>query len=240
MFIKLAICDDEELVRIKLSTIINEYFKSIKRQILVIDFRTGEEFLKSGIRFDVVFLDIEMPIINGIETAKKLRKWDVNSKIIYVTNNSNYKDCAYKVHAFDYISKPVTERTINNVLHDVVRYLDNTSENHKYAFKTDEGFKTLFLEDIYYFEYLARKVRIINLNGKYTASYSLKELYGRLNTFNFESPHKSYIVNMSYVKYIKGFDIIMENGDTIPLAQKKAVKFKELFNDFLQTTFNKI
>ena len=71
-------------------------------------------------------------------------------------------------------------------------------------------------------------------------AYSLKELYEKFNKYNFESPHKSFIINMLHIKRIKGFDILMENGGTIPLAQKRAVGFKAKFNDFLQSTFDKI
>ena len=69
--------------------------------------------------------------------------------------------------------------------------------------------------------------------------YQLKELLEKFEKYNFASPHKSFIVNMLYIKAIKGFDIFIENGDKIPLAQKRA-GFKSIFNDFLQTTFDRI
>lgn len=83
---------------------------------------------------------------------------------------------SYKVHAFDYISKPVNENEICKVLLVAVQYLDNALKKNKYAFDTEEGSITLDLDDIYYFEYLARKVIINSSKGKYTSSYSLKEL----------------------------------------------------------------
>ena len=75
---------------------------------------------------------------------------------------------------------------------------------------------------------------IINL------SLSVTNLLEKFEQYNFESPHKSFIVNMLYIKSIKGFDIFIENGDKIPLAQKRAVEFKNIFNDFLQETFDRI
>lgn len=238
--IKVAVCDDEIHIRGKLISIIKEYFDEIKRAVWVADFKTGDGLLKAKIRFDIIFLDIEMPNMNGIETAKKLRNWDVNSKIIYVTNYDKYKSCAYKVHAFDYICKPVREKVIYGVLSEAVRYLDHASERQRYAFKTEEGIVTLELDDIYYFEYLSRKVIINSSKGKYIATYSLKELYEKFSKHNFESPHKSFIINMLHIKCIKGFNVYMENEAVVPLAQKRAVNFKEKFNDFLQSTFDKI
>lgn len=238
--IKVAVCDDETQAREKLISFIKEYFKEQNRPAWVAEFKTGEGLLKSNIRYDIIFLDIEMPNLNGIETAIKLRKWDVNSKIIFVTHYDKYSSSAYKVHAFDYICKPIREKKIYDVLGEAIRYLENASEKQKYAFKTEQGVVTIELDDIYYFEYMARKVIIKSSKGKYVASYSLKELYDKFRNFNFESPHKSFIINMLHIKHIKGFDIFIENGDTIPLAQKRAVEFKKKFNDFLQSTFDKI
>lgn len=238
--VKIAVCDDEKQICTKMVAIVKEYFADIGRPVWVAEFESGSALLKSNIRFDAIFLDIDMPELNGIETAKKLRNWDVNSKIIYITNYSKYKSSAYKVHAFDYVEKPVRENTIFHVLKEVVYYLDNATEKQKYAFTTEEGVVTLELDDIYYFEYMLRRVVINTSQGKYTAAYSLKELYKKFNKNNFESPHKSFIINMLHIKYIKGFDIFMENGVTIPLAQKRAVEFKRKFNDFLQSTFDKI
>lgn len=238
--IKVAVCDDEEQVCIKLINMIKTFFNELERQVWVAEFREGNGLLKSNIHFDIIFLDIDMPEMDGIETAKKLRTWDVSSKIIYVTHYNQYKGKAYKVHAFDYIKKPISDGEIFNVLKEAIYYLDNTSIKHKYAFTTEDGILTLDLDDIYYFEYASRKVIINTSKGKYIATYSLKELIEKFGPFNFLSPHKSFIVNMIYIKCIKGFDIFMENGDMLPLGQKRAAEFKIKFNEFLQSTFDKI
>lgn len=72
--IKIAVCDDEKQVRLRLLTIIQQYFSEIKREVWVAGFKRGQELLSAKVRFDIIFLDIEMPELNGIETAKKLRK----------------------------------------------------------------------------------------------------------------------------------------------------------------------
>lgn len=238
--IKIAVCDDEKQIRLRLLTIIQQYFDEIGRGVWIAGFKKGQELLNAKIRFDIIFLDIEMPELNGIETAKKLRKWDVTSKIIYVTNYDNYQRNAYEVHAFDYLSKPVSDKNIFKVLTEAIRYLDNATEKHKCVLETKTGIVTIDIEDIYCFEYSSRQAIIHTTRENYSASYSLKELYEKFNKYNFESPHKSFIVNMLYVKRIKGFDILLENGDIVPLAQKRAVVFKNRFNDFLQSTFDRI
>lgn len=237
--IKIAICDDEEYARKKLSSIIKDYFANIDKKILIKEYNSGKNFLKMEIRFDIIFLDIEMPELNGIETAKILRKWDVNSKIIYVTHHKNYKANAYQVHAFDYITKPISEESLFKVLTEIMRYMDNKHNLPKLVFKTDQGVITMEADDVYYLEYFERKVVIASSKGEHiSAHYTMKQLFEKLSKYNFEAPHKSYIVNMVHIKLIKGFNIELENGVTIPLAQKRAVIFKKRFNNFLQSTFD--
>ncbi len=238
--IKVAVCDDETHIREKLTSIIKAYFCEQKRAVWVASYPSGLGLLKANIQFDIIFLDIEMPDMNGIETAEKLRCWDVSSKIIYVTNYEKYKSCVYKVHIFDYICKPVQENVICEVLSEAVRCLDHALEQQKYAFMTQEGIITLEPDDIYYFEYQSRKVVINSSQGKYIAAYSLKELYEKFSKYHFESSHKSFILNLIHIKSIKGFDIYMKNGDVVPLAQKRAVDFKKRFHDFLQSAFVEI
>lgn len=78
--IKVAICDDDKQICSKLIAIVKEYFADIGRPVWVAEFTSGLKLLKANIRFDVIFLDIDMPGLNGIETAKKLRNWDVNER----------------------------------------------------------------------------------------------------------------------------------------------------------------
>ena len=238
--IKIAVCDDEESFRSQISKIVREYFEEDHKTILLLEYKEGAELLNAHIRFDIIFLDIEMPQYSGIETAVKLRELGVYSKIIFVTNYSNYKNHAYKVHAFDYITKPIDSKIIYRVLEAAINFLNNEIEKPKVAFKTKEGIVTLKLDDIFYFEYLSRQVIIKSSKGIFHATYKLSEVYEKMKKYNFESPHKSYIVNLLHIKCIEKFDVLIDNGQIIPLAQKRAVEFKRKFNDFLQSTFDKI
>lgn len=237
--IKIAICDDDSSIRNALSTIIKKYFTKIQRAVLVKVFASGEGLLSAKIRFDIIFLDIEMPVLDGLETARRLRNWDVNSKIIYVTNYNNHKEAAYKVHAFEYISKPVNEKEIENVLIEALRYIDNQLVPKKFVFKTERGIITLSADDIYYFEYCVRKLYIVTTQGTYISKfYTMKEIQEKTSKYHFVLTHRSYIVNLLHIKFVKEFQIFLSNGMDIPLAQKQSAEFRNAHTEFLNTTFD--
>lgn len=237
--IKIAICDDDSSIHRVLSTIIKNYFEEIQRAVLVKMFLSGNGLLNAKISFDIIFLDIEMPVLNGLETARRLRNWDVNSKIIYVTNYNNHKRAAYKVHAFEYISKPINEKGINNVLAEALRYIDNQFVPKKLVFKTEQEIITLSVDDIYYFEYCVRKLYIVTTHGTYISKfYTMKEIQEKTCKYNFVLTHRSYIVNLLHIKLVKGFQIFLSNGADIPLAQKQSAEFRNAHTEFLNKTFD--
>lgn len=238
--IKIAVCDDECNIRNELVRYIDEYFKTLNYHKMVNTYSSGIKLLESRIQFDIIFLDIDMPQLNGIQTAIELRKRDVNSKIVYVTNYGQYIKNVFKVHAFDFISKPITKERLHFVLEDIFYYINNSKSKKYQMFKTNDGMENILLEDILYFEYKPRMVVINSIDRKYISQYTLKEIYKKLEKLNFAYPHKSFIVNLLHVKLIKGFDVIMDDGTIIPLAQKRAVEFKNIFNEFLQSTFDLI
>ncbi len=111
---KIAICDDEQIFRDTLYKKLVKYNKTFE----IKEFRTGRELIDSRIKFDIIFLDIEMPELNGMDTAKKLRKLSVGSIIIFLTSHIECIQDAFKVKAFRFLSKPVQEDALNEALEE--------------------------------------------------------------------------------------------------------------------------
>ena len=180
---------------------------------------------------------------NVIDIAKKIRIWNYVAKIVYITNSSKFQGDVFEVHAFDYIQKPVTEKRVFYILDEIIKFMDYNQNYPVCSLQTNGKIVKLRAEDIYYFEYSARKIKIVTQTEEYySAAYTLKELIKKFEQYGFLSPHKSFLVNLFHVKLIKGCEIIMDDAsDTIiPLSQKRAACFKKEFNGYLHKTFDKI
>lgn len=228
--LNIAICDDDLGIVEQMKKIIKTHDKE---HYLVNTYTSGEELLNARKSFDVIFLDIDMHGINGIETAKQIRNLDKSVKIIYVTNFTDYVNLAFSVHAFGYINKPINELEIYNQLNEVIEYTRAKDEEELIELITTDGIKRLTSKEIYFFEYFDRKVQMKTINGTYILKRKITDVSKFMNQYGFFMPHKSFSVNLFYVKSVKGYDIYMMDGSIIPLSQKKSVEFKEQLNIFL-------
>lgn len=237
--IHIAVCDDESEVIEKINDSVTRFLTDNKHSFTIEKYYSGESLIESKKKFDLIFLDIEMKELNGIETAQAIRSKDLDVKIVYITSYTDYWRRAYKVHAFDFISKPFSDEDIHNVLKDFLRIYN--AENEKTVeLKTADGAAVLKTKDILYFyikDKEKRKVIVNTSHGEYVSTESLKEIYERLDSEEFYKAHKSCIVNLRYVQSIgknNGGDIIMTNGTNIPLAIKKQKEFLYLLSKQLR------
>lgn len=227
--LKIAICDDEVNILNKTREIVESYSKS---NIEVTTYKSGEELISDYKDFDIIFLDIDMKGINGIEAAKRIREKDKLVKIVYVTNYTDYTSSAFSVHAFGYIVKPVKEEDIHHQLDEVLSYMrEEISE--VLEFNTTEGIIRIDLKDIYYFEYKLRKVIMKTKDYSYIIKQKISEIGDQMEDYDFVMPHKSFSINLYNVKSVKGYDIHMMDGSIIPLSQKKSTKFRHSLNIYL-------
>lgn len=226
---RIAICDDEREGRQRLA----EYIRTYPRPCTLEEFDSGEHLLASQSPFDVIFLDIDMRGINGIETARKLRQKDKKVKIIYVTAYRDYLNYAFSVHAFGYLVKPISREEITRQLEEAFSYTVEEEPPKLLRFETSEGLVEADTRDILYFEYISRKIRMKTKARSYWIRGSISELGARLGGYDFCMPHKSFVVNLFHVKAIKGYDITMLDGSLIPLSQKKSVEFRGRLHQFL-------
>ncbi|WP_195267455.1 LytTR family DNA-binding domain-containing protein [Eubacterium sp. 1001713B170207_170306_E7] len=228
--LRVAICDDEKEMRETLC----EFLKGHPSVEALDCFECGEAFLQKRGHYDLVLLDIDMKGMNGIETGRRIRRWDKQVYIVYVTHLPDYQKYALGVHAFGYLEKPVNKKDIEAVLREVEEYKQETEQPLFLEFMTEEGILRFDVKEIFYFEYLDRRIRMCTQHGTFYLRRKMGEVAEQMKPYDFSQPHKSFCVNLFHVKAIKGYDIQMTNSDVVPLSQKKSAMFREQLNVYLE------
>lgn len=233
--LRIAICDDDEYSIKRVKTFVAGYAKTKNVQISISTFLSGVVLLEDFAGYDLIFLDIEMPGLNGIEVAKRIGERGSIGKIVYTTSHKCYMQQAFHVHAFEYMVKPFSIEEITTILDDFVRSIASNPKHNVLMFKIGKSVTCFETDEIFYFEYKGNEgVRIINCSNDIFVHYTLQDILEMTEEYGFAVPHKSIIVNLRHIKSIKGFDIFISNGDVLPVAQKRATSFREAHNKFLQ------
>ena len=228
--IKVAICDDEENILEQMKKLLREYKKE---NIEVCSYASGEALLEAQDNYDVIFLDIDIQELSGIDTAKQIRVYDKKVKLIYLTNYRDYVGSAFAVHAFGYLLRPVKKEIILQQLDEALNYLEQEQTVKEIEFQTVDGKVRVDVKDIFYFFYSNRTIIIHTRRQKHVIKDTMSDVYCKMQDEGFEVPHKSFCVNLFQVKRVKGYDIEMMNQDIIPLSQKKSVKFRQRLNEYI-------
>lgn len=225
---RIAVCDDDQTFRDALEEYISAYMKARSVECEIVCFSDGSLLLASDMNFNIVFLDIEMTNSNGIEVAEEIRRNDVKLPIVYVSSYTDYWRRAYKVHAYDFITKPVNRDRLISVLDD---YMDNLSkpDEDTVTLRSLDGDVVLRTENIYYFEFEAKKkVCVHTTEGLVTVRGNLTDIFDMLDKEQFYQSRRDCVLNLRHVQKIsEDYNIVMSNGDIIPLAHKKK-------NDFIE------
>lgn len=246
MAIKIAICDDEEIIRKQIANTIIEYFSSKSIKIKLFEYSDGYSLLKdcNQFIFSFIFLDIDLGEHNGVEIAKMIRKIQTNPvNIVFVTSYAEYQTKVLSIHTFDYLLKPINKKAIYKVLDDLMFWYNSeeSSLKERVTFKTINGLITIYIDDLLYFEYNNRRIDIVTKNHIYHIYDKIKSIASKMTKYDFVSPHAAYVINMKEVsQYIKSENrIIMTNGKNIPISQLKTKKFKEEYMNYINKMWEK-
>lgn len=230
---KIAIVENESAEAEKLKKYIEKY--SIEKQCMcqTITFYNGVDFLTEYTGdFDAVFLDIQMPMMDGIETAEKLRLKDDNVQIIFVTNMAQFAIKGYQVRALDFLVKPVTFFDISLELDKLMRICRNSSDNFLWI-NSGGSFMRVLFDDITYIEILRHDVYVHMRKQVVSFRGTLKELEPKLDKNIFSRPDNCYIVNMYYIKKIQGEFIYLDGGEELHISRTRKKQFMTDFTNYV-------
>lgn len=220
--ISMGICDDEKYAH----DMVEEYIKQIclgnKISIKIYHYYSRQELLDSCDRLDGLFLDIDMPEMDGIELGLRLRKNNVSYKIIMLTAREDRYREAFKINAFRFISKPVRRDDFDEAILALCQSLDNDTEVS--VFKNRKEYK-ISQKIITFIESKNSETRVYTEDCEYRSEMSLKSWMEILDQKSFYQSSRSYIVNMRYVKEIEKNQIRLETGELVECARRSKKDF---------------
>ncbi|MCH5347964.1 MAG: response regulator transcription factor [Oscillospiraceae bacterium] len=235
--LKIAICDDEEYIVDKIESCVLRFGIDKHIEFKVYKFYNGEALVNSDVKFNLVFLDIKMHGLDGLEVGKLLKERDMTIPIVYITSFADESQRAHRVHAFDFVVKPFEYENIEVVLRDFKK-LDKKTRDDFIQVRTGSGDELIQnTDEILYFEYKGqRNIIIKTFDEEIPIKGNLYEIYDKLDKSQFTYTHKGYIVNLMQVKSIaKGLDkVYLKDGSDIPLSYKKRIEFKESLHNFMR------
>lgn len=247
--IQVAICDDSPADILQMKKMISEIMDKYAIDYRIYEYDSGEKLLEAKISFHLIFLDIMLGGKNGMEIGKCFYRRNPSIRIIFQTNFGQCcKEAMNKSHAFAFLEKPLQ---ITEVEEQIKEFLESKEElpDIMVGFKDVRCFsgrKEAVMADIHvsvkeivYFEYLKKKkgIKMITEKDQYVFPEVMNRLENRMRPLGFETSCRGILVNLRKIVQIKRYDILLETGDTLPLSQRRVVKFKERINEYINSSF---
>ncbi|MCR5742954.1 MAG: LytTR family DNA-binding domain-containing protein [Lachnospiraceae bacterium] len=241
---RLAICDDDEREVASLKGQLAEYQRLHQDESLVyLTYSKPAELLAEWDknRFDIAVLDIVMPGMTGIELAEKFKNEYPDTIIIFLTTSPEFALDAYSLHAERYILKPVVTQKLFEALDYALKIKGRGARS--YSIKTSMGVSVVKHEQILYIEMNSRRMIVHLVDGQEIISIYLRGTFTEmveelLDTGNFILTHKSFLVNMSYVKTYSSTNLILQANNSskevmIPVSRQQASSVKQNYLEFM-------
>ena len=232
---RIAVCDDEEKYRLQAKDGIDRLSQSM--DVLVETFSDGKKLLEhfDKMPYEVVFLDIEMPSMDGITLAKKLREKSTDVYIVFLTGHVEYAVEGYEVNALRYLTKPVKEDKLREVLRFV---MDKNAGDRQFKLRADGEELFFHLSDLLYFEAQNQYVNIHTTKGTYLVRANIGDYEEELANEGFFRIHRGYLVALSRVRKLLKTEVeVEETGKktaVLPVSRAKMKPLKEALYAFVE------
>lgn len=232
---RIAVCDDDPQVLLSVLSQLTSYQEQRQTEISCQSFENAIDLLTSmeHKNFDLLFLDVLMPGLNGIEAAREIRQKNENIKIVFLTSSPEYAVESYSVQAVNYLLKPSTEERLFPVLDQIADLLRKPED--ALTVQTQGKLFRLPYRKIEYIEVLSKTIYF------HLTDSSTKETHGSLSDYEsvllsrpgFCKVHRSYLVNLSWVTEVRQGELLTVSGKYVPIARSLYQQIRTAYTEFL-------
>ena len=228
--IRIAICDDELDFASKVQEQMKQYLdeNKLEYEIIVYDnAQTLENAIIIGEYYDMLWLDIQMPCVDGITVARRIRKRLPHIILIFLSAHAKYVYDTFEINTFRFILKDQMDLRFKKALHDAVKKLENEKEQY-YMIKNKVGIEKISIREIMYIWKDSRNCVIEKFDGEIRVRKSLGQVYEELPQEEFVWVNRGTICNLSQIVRVDGDDVVMKNGKKVPVIRGKIKELKTM------------
>lgn len=232
---KIAICDDEIQFVDTICSLLEQWGKEHEIKLTLYRFTDGNDLLAAHQKecMDLIILDVIMPLLSGIDTAKELRNMNQVVPIVFLTSSREFAVDSYEVKAFNYLIKPVDRTRLFTTLDDFLKTFNLPKTT--FTAQTDSGFCRIIIASVDYLEAQNKQVLVHLTDGK---TILIRELFSKCEeVFSPENGfcrcHRSYIVNLNNVEQFSKAGLTTIHNAAIPISRNSYTAFKETYFNYM-------
>ena len=234
----IGICDDEDFHRERIRELCEQFFAEYPQGHEYVEFTSGEGVLaygeaaeNFGSKLHLLFLDVEMGALDGIELLRKVEDADWIWRIVFVTSHEEVMQDAFGIKTLGFARKPVEYRQVEKWITTAIR---ENKENVMLEYMVGMQKNYIALEDMYYLEAEGNYTKLYEKEQMLLINENLKRWQKKTERLPFVRIHKSYLVNMLHVKRWEASKVTMENGTVLSVGRQYTKEARELYFSFVK------
>lgn len=227
----IAICDDDKKICSQIENIILDYSNTNCFKFKIDVFFSGESllsYLAQGNSYNLIYLDIEMGVINGVEVGFQIRKVmkDYATEIVYISGKDNYDRQLFDVQPLHFIPKPIQASA---VIDDLKLAMERAKKmNESFQYQKLHNIYNIPINDIIYFESQNREIKIVTTSYEDIFYGKLEDVELKVAAYRFLRIHRSFLINYNHVTILRYSEVVMSNGVTLTIGRTKRQEFRNL------------
>jgi DNA-binding LytR/AlgR family response regulator len=230
--IKIAIVEDDTKYIHQLSEYVKKYAATYNEKFDIRSFSDGIDIVDDyKAEYDIIFMDIQMKIMDGMKAAQTIRTMDENVIIIFITNMAQYAIQGYAVNAMDFVLKPISYFAFSEELAKAIRRLKDRAQAYL-TIKQETGLTRINISQITYFESQGHKILIHTKYNTYEAIGTMKNMEQKMEKYKFYRCNSCYIVNLRHVESIKE-NLVTVFGEKLRVSRPRKKYFMDALTDYV-------